>query len=345
MEIKQIILEIAKVNKTFKTTDVVKALNGKVSRKWASSSINNLVKKGILVKSGATAGATYALPENARELGNIIRKHLIREGIKEHEVLDDINHQAPFLLGLDENLRSLFDYAFSEMLNNAIEHSQAKNVDLEVGVDDKNLWFCVSDNGIGAFRNVMQTRNLASELDAMQDLLKGKTTTQPHAHSGEGIFFTSKVADVFILESFGFILRTDNVINDIFFEQKDSQRKGTKVSFSISINSQRHLRDVFSKYETDHDDPDFDKTEIHIKLYTIGTIYVSRSQARRVLTGLEKFKKVILNFDKVPTVGQSFADEIFRVFQQKYPHIILEPINMNEAVKYMIDRVEKPKNK
>lgn len=342
MDIKQTILEIAKTNRTFKTSDVVMALNGKVSRKWVSKLITDLVKKGILVKSGATAGATYALPENARELGNIIRKHLVREVMKEHEVLDDVNHQAPFLLNLDENLRSLFDYAFSEMLNNAIEHSRALHVDLEVGVDDKNLWFSVSDNGIGVFRNVMQTRNLTSELEAMQDLLKGKTTTQPHAHSGEGIFFTSKVADIYVLESFGFVLRVDNLINDIFFEQKDSQRKGTKVTFSISKNSQRHLRDVFSKYETDHDDPDFDKTEIHIKLYTIGTIYVSRSQARRVLTGLEKFKKVILNFDNVPTVGQAFADEIFRVFQQKYPNIILEPINMNEAVKYMVDRVEKP---
>lgn len=342
MDIKQTILEIAKTNKTFKTSDVVKARSGKVSRKWASASISDLVKKGVLVKSGATAGAIYALPENARELGNIIKKHLVRETIKEHEVLDGVNHQAPFLLSLDENLRSLFDYAFSEMLNNAIEHSQAKYIDLEVGVDDKSLWFNVIDNGIGAFRNVMQTRGLSSELEAMQDLLKGKTTTQPHAHSGEGIFFTSKVADVFVLESFGYILRVDNIINDIFFEQKDSQRKGTKVSFSISKNSQRHLRDVFGKYETDHDNPDFDKTEIHIKLYATGTIYVSRSQARRVLTGLEKFKKVILNFDKVPTVGQAFADEIFRVFQQKYPNIILEPINMNEAVRYMVARAEKP---
>ena len=120
------------------------------------------------------------------------------------------------------------------------------------------------------------------------------------------------------------------------------EKRGTRVTFSLSKNSSKHLKDIFSKYEVDHNDPDFDKTEIHIRLYTIGTIYVSRSQARRVLTGLEKFKKVIFNFDKVPTVGQAFADEIFRVFQQKYPHIVLEPINMNEAVKYMIDRVEKP---
>lgn len=342
MNVRQTILEVASKNRTFKTSDVVAVLNGKVSRKWVSALISNFVKKGMLIKSGATAGSVYALPQNAPELGNSIRKHLIREALKEHEVLDDVNHQAPFLFTLNENLRSLFDYAFSEMLNNAIEHSKARYIDIEVGINDKNLWFTVSDNGIGVFRNVMQSRGLASELESMQDLLKGKTTTQPHAHSGEGIFFTSKAADVFDLESFGYVLRVDNTIHDIFFEERHPDKRGTRVSFSLSKNTGKHVKDIFSMYETDHQDPDFDKTEVYVRLYIVGTIYVSRSQARRILTGLEKFKKIILNFDKVPTVGQAFADEIFRVFQKKYSHIVLEPINMNEAVKYMIDRVEKP---
>lgn len=342
MNVKQTILDIAHTQKTFKTSDVVAVLQGRVSRKWVSALISDLVRRKILVKSGVTAGATYALPKNALALGSMMKKHLIRKSIKEHEVLDAVNHQAPFLLTLNENLRSLFDYAFSEMLNNAIDHSKAKYVDIEVGINDKDLWFTVSDNGIGVFKNVMDTRHLQSELEAMQDLLKGKTTTQPHAHSGEGIFFTSKVADIFILESFEFAMRVDNTLPDVFFEERQISKKGTKVSFFLSKNTNKHLRNIFSKYETDHQNPDFDKTEVQIRLYTIGTIYVSRSQARRVLTGLEKFKKIILNFEKVPTVGQAFADEIFRVFQQKYPYIILEPINMHEAVKYMIDRVEKP---
>ena len=54
------------------------------------------------------------------------------------------------------------------------------------------LSFIVNDSGIGIFRNIMQKRNLKSELEAIQDLMKGKTTTMPESHSGEGIFFTSK---------------------------------------------------------------------------------------------------------------------------------------------------------
>jgi hypothetical protein len=72
----------------------------------------------------------------------------------------------------------------------------------------------------------------------------------------------------------------------------------------------------------------------------MGTIHISRSQARRVLTGLEKFKYVILDFDKVPMIGQGFADEIFRVYKIKHPEIKIKAINTNDAVSFMIGRVE-----
>lgn len=340
MDIREEILRTAKAKKAFKTANVVDDLKGKVTRAWVSAVISELVKKGVLVKFGSTSGATYALPENATELGNSISKHLPRKDLKEHEVLDNINHQAPFLTQLDENVRSIFDYAFSEILNNAIEHSESNFVDIKVGTDEKTLWFEISDNGIGVFKNVMGKRGLANEFEAMQDLLKGKATTDPHAHSGEGIFFTSKAADIFVLDSFGYSLRVDNNIPDVFFEQTTS-RKGTKASFSVSKKTNRRLTQIFSQYETNHEDPDFDKTEIQVRLYKVGTIYVSRSQARRIFTGLEKFKHIILNFDNVSTIGQAFADEIFRVFQQKYPEIKITTTNMNEAIKYMIDRADK----
>ena len=84
------------------------------------------------------------------------------------------------------------------------------------------------------------------------------------------------------------------------------------------------------------------KMGTQIKFCEEGNGFYSRSKARQVLTGLEKFKTVILDFDKVPTVGQAFADEIFRVFKTKHPDIIIKPINMNETVAFMVGRVEKP---
>jgi ERCC4-type nuclease len=53
-------------------------------------------------------------------------------------------------------------------------------------------------------------------MEAIQDILKGKTTTMPKSHSGQGIFFTSKSGDLFILDSFGYQVIVDNKIPDVF---------------------------------------------------------------------------------------------------------------------------------
>jgi hypothetical protein len=71
--------------------------------------------------------------------------------------------------------------------------------------------------------------------------------------------------------------------------------------------------------------------------------YVSRSQVREILSGLEKFKIIVFDFDKVPLIGQAFADEIFRVFHNRHPQIKLEAINMNDAVKFMVERAKNAK--
>jgi len=226
------------------------------------------------------------------------------------------------------------------MLNNAIDHSLSKDVFIEVKKTDKYLEFLVEDYGVGVFRNIKKKKNLLSELEAMQDLLKGKTTTQPQAHSGEGIFFTSKISDTFTLESFDFQLVIDNEIDDIFFGENYKKNKGTRVIFKIALSTKKHLVDIFKKYQSNQETMAFDKTEVKIKLFFMGTVHISRSQARRVLSGLDKFKYIILDFDKVPMIGQGFADEIFRVYKIKHPEINIKFINANEAVKFMIDRVE-----
>ncbi|MGI6103391.1 MAG: STAS-like domain-containing protein [Patescibacteria group bacterium] len=339
MNINERILELSRYLGVFRTAQIVHALKGEFSRQYVARHIAQLVGEGKLVKQGSTRGATYALPEHAHELTDRIQKRLMREGLKEHEVFDEIQQQAPFLRELPENVRSIFYYAFSEMLNNAIDHSQSKQVEVSVEEADGTLLFTVNDFGVGVFRNVMRQRGLKSELDAIQDLLKGKLTTQPKAHSGEGIFFTSRVADLFLLESFGYRLRVDNRLPDVFVEEVPARKKGTRVRFSISAATDKHLNDIFRKYQTDPSEYAFDTTEVRIKLYTLGTIHISRSQARRVTAGLEKFRRVILDFDQVPTIGQAFADEIFRVFANQHPEIELIPENANEPVQFMIGRV------
>lgn len=65
---------------------------------------------------------------------------------------------------------------------------------------------------------------------------------------------------------------------------------------------------------------------------------VSRAEARRLMAGAEKFRKVILDLRGVQRVGQAFADEAFRVWKRDHPETVVAPINMRPNVEFMIRR-------
>jgi len=341
---KEKILDLAKTKGRILSSDIASSFN--VSRQYASNLINSLVLDNKLIKIGSTRKAFYVLPEYAQKHEEIFpvsfKKTFKNIGLEEHKLLAEIEKKSPRLQLLPENVRSIFTYAFSEMLNNAIEHSESEFINAEVMIRDNILTFIVNDSGIGVFKSVMHKKNLNSELDAIRELLKGKITTMPKAHSGEGIFFTSRAGDEFVLDSYGYQLIFNNKLPDVFIREAKKKKKGTKVVFKISIVSPRHLNDVFKEYANLSADSDygFDKTEIRVKLYTIGGVHVSRSQARRILSGLEKFKVILFDYDKVPMIGQAFSDEIYRVFHKKYPQIKIDEANMNEAVKFMVNRAK-----
>jgi len=338
------VLEIGKQRGKIFAKDIAKEFS--VSRQYASQLIAELVADHELIKFGSTRSAFYVLPEYAQKNEEIFPLKYMKSfkniSLEEHRILDEIERTFPLILRLPENVRSIFTFALSEMLNNAIEHSESKSIHIEVSVQDRTLSFIVNDFGIGVFRNIMRKKELKSEIEAIQDLLKGKTTTMPTSHSGEGIFFTSKVGNLFILDSYGYQLIVNNDLPDVFVQQVKKMKKGTKVIFKLKTDSEQHLSDVFKKYTNVNDESDygFDKTEVRVKLYTVAGVHISRSQARRVLSGLNKFKAILFDFDKVPVVGQAFADEIYRVFHQKYPAIKLQEINMNEGVKFMVERAK-----
>lgn len=337
------VLRIAKQKGKVRTSDVLAAFGSAYSRQYIHRVMRKMVAEKTLLKGGFKRNSFYVLPENKHLLASekIVKDGLMIKGLEEHMILDSIQQTA--LYGdMHENVKSIFNYALLEMLNNAIDHSQSETVDVEIYKKDGSLVFVVNDRGVGVFRNVKEKKHLKDELSAIQEILKGKTTTQPLLHSGQGIFFTSKIADRFMLESFEYNLVVDNLIKDVFVGENKIKNKGTRVTFFLNLSSHKHLIDLFRKFETSKETMEFDTTEFKVKLFTMGTIYVSRSQARRVLEGLDKFKKVILDFDQVPMIGQGFADEIFRVYKIKHPEIDIEPINMNEAVNFMVGRVEKP---
>ena len=342
---KEKILKIAKKEGQIRTSDFVEEYG--VSRQYISSLLNDLVDDTQLIRIGSARNTFYVLPKyleaNPEILPTSFSKRIKKtKKLEEHKILVEVQEKFLRISRLNENIQSIFNFAFSEMLNNAIEHSESKDISFEVSVDDGELSFTINDGGIGVFKNVMKKKKLKSELEAIQDILKGKTTTIPKSHTGQGIFFTSKASDLFMLDSFGHRMIVNNISNNIHARRTELIKRGTRVIFTIKINSKKHLSEVFKEYTnlTEESDYGFDKTDIRVNLYTTGDILVSRSQARRILHGLDNFSIVLFDFDKVPMIGQAFADEIYRVFHNKYPNIDLQETNMNDSVKFMIERAK-----
>jgi len=59
---------------------------------------------------------------------------------------------------------------------------------------------------------------------------------------------------------------------------------------------------------------------------------ISRSQAKRILRGLEKhFKVITLDFTGVTLVGQGFVDEVFRVYKNQHPKMALLQFDLSRT--------------
>ncbi|MEJ2613292.1 MAG: STAS-like domain-containing protein [Candidatus Thiodiazotropha sp.] len=56
------------------------------------------------------------------------------------------------------------------------------------------------------------------------------------------------------------------------------------------------------------------------------------------LARVERFEYVIFDFEGVQSIGQAFADEIFRVYANSHPNITLHSVNMELDVEKMIKR-------
>ena len=120
---------------------------------------------------------------------------------------------------------------------------------------------------------------------------------------------------------------------------------GTAVFMRLDNDATRTTREVFDRFTDDDDIPVFSKTVVPVRLAQYGDDrLISRSQAKRVLARVDRFSTVLLDFRDVPTIGQAFADEVFRVFRRAHPDLNIVPINENAEVKRMIARAQSTRN-
>jgi anti-sigma regulatory factor (Ser/Thr protein kinase) len=236
--------------------------------------------------------------------------------------------------GLKENVVRICEYGFTEMVNNAISHSNGKHLILIMERNTQVILIKIVDDGIGIFRKIKEDHHLSDERQSILELAKGKLTSDPEKHSGQGIFFTSRAFEDFFIHS-------DELV---FGRLPDEERhrildgmpiqKGTAVQMQIHLDSDKKLRDVFNDFANPEDDNfAFDKTVVPVRLIQYeGESLVSRSQAKRLLSRVENFRTVLLDFESIQSVGPAFADEIFRVYKSGHPQVKLVPVHVSEEI-------------
>lgn len=291
--------------------------------------LKKMVESGELEPIGAGRGRRYR-----RTLFS--ETTLETKGLQEDQVWKQLRSNVPELGQLNRNAERIANYAFTEMLNNAIDHSGSVIARITLGKLSEEFVFVIADQGIGAFEHVRRHADLEDHVAAIQEISKGKMTTDPKRHTGQGIFFTSKTVDWFSIASNGWRWIVDNVRGDQTIGESDV-RRGTTVRFEILEDTDRDLSKVFDEY-TDEDTLGFDRSLTTVRLFEFDVPFVSRSEAKRLARNLEHFREVVVDFKGIDQVGQGFADELFRVWAEDHTETKLVPVNMDVPVKLIVER-------
>ena len=306
-----------------------------VSRQTVNKYLNHLIEEKKIKATGNTKSREYSLlPIIEKEF-----EYLISSDLEEDKVWR--NDISPYLGDLKKDVKLICNYCFTEIFNNAISHSEGQHIYVDLNIYNDLVEMAIQDDGIGIFNKIQQRCNLDDPIQAIFELSKGKLTTQPEDHTGEGIFFVSKMCNEFLIvsHSLSFGHYQDDV--DLMLESiEETDLNGTAVSMRIFPEKHKNMREVYQKYSADNN-IGFTKTIIPVSLARYGDEnLVSRSQAKRIMYRFEKFETVALDFENVEMIGQAFADEIFRVYRRKNPNLNIVYINANKNVDEMIKRVE-----
>lgn len=303
-----------------------------LSRQAVSTHLKRLAAQGLIAPEGTTRARIWRLVELTRA-----ETSFNRAGLSEDHVWRLFF--APVVADLAENVRDIWRYGITEMVNNAIDHSGSEMV--HVGIVRTALYTqaWIADDGEGIFLKIQRALGLFDPREAILELAKGKLTTDPDNHTGEGIFFSSKVFDIFDIRSGSLHFMHDDGMGDVLIERpKDAP--GSLVLMRLNNDSSRTTQEIFDKFAAP-EEYTFAKTIVPVRLALYeGEKLVSRSQAKRLTMRFERFKTVILDFDGVAEIGQAFADEVFRVFQAAHPGTKMIPVKTTPAVKAMIGRAK-----
>ncbi len=301
-----------------------------LTRQGVLRHIRSLITEGHLAVSGRTKGRKYTLQPKIETFHIEINSDTSEDVIWRTMLL-------PLFDQVRKNVLDILQYGFTEMFNNVLDHSETQKAYISVDSYPNRIRLCVRDFGIGIFNKIQNDLGLDDIRHAILELSKGKLTTDPSKHTGEGIFFTSRMFDEYAILSSDLCFMHLG-LDDDWLIQREQSNVGTSIIMTINTSSERRIGEVFKIFSVG-DSFGFDRTHVPVSLSKYGEEnLVSRSQAKRLLARFDRFKEVLLDFKDVDLIGQAFADEIFRVFRNCNPEVTIEFVRANDQVTRMIYR-------
>ena len=304
----------------------------KITKPTANKYLNELIEDNILRRTKNGRYPEYKFFETK------IEKTYDNDGTLEEDKIWR-NDFSPYIKDVPHNVRQACQYGFTEMVNNAIDHSESIEIGIRLITTAISIQFHIQDFGIGIFNKIQRDMQLDDPKQSILELAKGKFTSDPKRHSGEGIFFTSRIFDMFVIfsKNLAFHGHRDN---DWILDSPGRNIEGTVVVMEIAKHSLVNIVDIFNEFTDPDSTPGFHKTIVPVQLMQYeGEELISRSQAKRLINRFDRFLEVILDFTGVSIIGQAFADEVFRVFKSDHPGVHVIPVNYNENIKTMIEHV------
>lgn len=309
--------------------------------------------KALAEKAGCGIGRARALVKQLVGLGWVNASGVGRKAQYSPGRLRQIVQRYP-LVGLDEdlpwsrdfaphfempkNVRQLMQHAFTELLNNAIDHSDGQSVTVSMRQTPAHLQLLISDDGRGLFDKIRESFQIEDPAMAMLELSKGKLTSSPERHTGRGLYFTSRLADVFDLHANAVAFQHREWDPRSWKQGRAMRQQGSAIYLAISVDTARTLDDVMRSASIDAQGYAIERTTLPLRLITNDDVALeSRAQARRVAARLTEFKQAELDFTGIDHIGQGFADELFRVFGRNQSQVQLVVKNASPRVNAMIE--------
>lgn len=251
---------------------------------------------------------------------------------------------APYFQ-LPAAVQRMAQHAFTELVNNAVEHSGGTQVTVSMRQTPAQLQLLVSDDGCGLFRQIEERFHITEPAVAMLELAKGRLTSQPQRHCGLGLLVTSQLADVFDVRANaqGYQRRawSEAPWHPMSLPAALAERPGTSVYLAIALDTGRTLEAVQRALSADARSFAFDRTHVPLNLITgpAQSVLASRADARRVAARLAGFRRAEIDFTGLGEIGHAFAHELFDVYRRENPQVEIVAVGATPLVAEMLGAV------